>query len=159
MSSTEQDTGPEAVRVRLAPPPGEPLYIPRELAAVPGLFEVPVAPRPRGVRFVYFLCQSVPSPPGHPAGLLVDYVGETTTLGRRIEQHARDRRRDGLPPFVRVFAAAVEAGRARHVEESLIRLMQPPYLAERARGFRPVDADRLGAWGYHLGAVHGARSG
>lgn len=149
-------TPPDTLRLR-AEIPGQALFVPANIAACPGLFEIPVQRRPRGAEFVYYLCQQQPSPPGHPPRLMVDYVGRAANVARRLGEHADARERDGLPPIVRVFATMHEHRvEASAVEAAMIRVCQPPYLAVR-RGadvsglpLRAQDRRVLEAWGYEL---------
>lgn len=140
-------SGDGIVPVAVMPPPGEVRYLPDILADVPGLFEVPVARRPSGIEFVYFLCHEGASPPGHPPALVVDYVGRTRQLPKRIADHEHKRRRDGMLPFERVYAVGLPLGASAEVEEALIRHLAPVYNAPRRTGVRERDQRALARLG------------
>lgn len=127
---------------RYLPLPGEPLVLPDLLARVPGLFEIPLVQRPLGYTYLYFLCQRTgPAAPGWKDTLLVDYVGQSTQVAKRIYDHAMQRDREGKPPMERAFGIGVPVERANAVEEALIRLMQPAYC--RPRGISPTGGERM----------------
>lgn len=135
-------------RLRIEPVPSD---APAWIAAVPGLYEVPVyrfrAPasdsRLNTVRFVYILSDG-------PRTL---YIGEAGNVLKRLAEHERDWPARGWAMFTRALVLPVRGTLSVRIEDALKRLASAsgdgPRYAAHTPYLRPADRRVLAA----LGAV------